>query len=133
MPTYTSNDNVQHGMPLGGIGAGKLEILPNGTWNAFTFLNNWSQPLGGGSGTSGLLGYHLGVWADGKAFLLQTVPLKNIPIVKNIRYEAVFPKLRMIYREPSLGLEVVLEVFSSFIPGDVKNSSLPACFFSAER
>ena len=60
--------NVSHsGVPLGGIGAGKMEILPNGLWNGFTFLNNWSHPLAGPAEFPGILGYHLGVFTEKKS------------------------------------------------------------------
>ncbi len=139
MPVYNSNDAVKHGVPFGGIGTGKFEITPQGLFNAFTVQNNWSQPLVGNDDCPGVLGYHLGFFVEGlsrnnkpekKAFLLQTVPIQNIPTVKNIRYEGYFPKARLYYEEPSLGVDVSLEVFSPLIPGDIKNSSLPAAIFN---
>ena len=60
MPRYTSHDNVKSGVPLGGIGAGKMEIMPNGSINFITFQNNWSVPLNGGAG--GILGFHFGIF-----------------------------------------------------------------------
>ena len=140
MPSFTSRDAVRSGMPLGGIGAGKLEIRPNGVFDAFTFLNNWSHPIAG-DGISGLLGYHLAVSAEPaertsgarrpkKAFLLQTAPVAGLPTVRAIRYEGSFPRVVLSYDEPSLDVAVTLEAFSPWIPGDVKNSSLPVVFFS---
>ena len=37
---YTSKDRLKSGLPLGGIGAGKIEILPNGGLDFFTVANN---------------------------------------------------------------------------------------------
>ncbi len=139
MPAYTAKDTVKSGVPFGGIGAGKMEILPNGLFNAFTFQNNWSDPIVGADGYPGILGYHFGIsveyGADGtpsgkKSFLLQTVPVLDIPIVRNIHYEGIFPRAALVYEEPDLGLEISLEVFSPWVPGDTKNSSLPAVFFN---
>jgi uncharacterized protein (DUF608 family) len=140
MPVFSSKENVKSGMPLGGIGAGKFEILPSGLWNGFTLQNNWSKPFRGTEEYPGILGYHLGVLAESadsnssgankKAYLLQTAPVLKCPILKSIRYEAVFPKATLYYEEPDLGLDLSLEVFSPWIPGDLKNSSLPAAFFS---
>lgn len=137
MPVYLASDRLTRGVPFGGIGAGKIEILPSGVFNAITFQNNWSDPLTGGGSTVGILGYHLGIWVerrDGKtssknAALLQTERVLRIPTVQNIRYEGVFPKATLHYRTQSLGLEVSLEAFSPWIPGDIKNSSLPVVFF----
>ncbi|MBI3252408.1 MAG: hypothetical protein HYZ52_03705 [Candidatus Omnitrophica bacterium] len=130
MPIYRSKDNVKFGVPLGGIGAGKLEILPSGVWNAFTFQNNWSRPLAGNAEYPGILGYHLGIHTPKKSFLLQTEPVGDIPLVREIEYEGVFPRATLRYREPGLGLQISLDVFSPWIPGDVKNSSLPGACFS---
>ncbi len=139
MPIYETKHQVKHGMPFGGIGAGKLEVTPQGLFNAFTFQNNWSTPLTGPDEYPGILGFHLGFFAEEKtrrgpsrrkAFLLQTVPVLKIPTVKNIRYNGVFPRATLCYEEPGLGLDVSLEIFSPWLPGDLKNSSLPAVFFN---
>ncbi|MFH0876763.1 MAG: hypothetical protein V1863_00880, partial [Candidatus Omnitrophota bacterium] len=64
MPNYTSDQNVKSGVPLGGIGAGKLEILPNGVLDSFTFLNNIHKPLTSQDSKSsqGILGFHSAVF-----------------------------------------------------------------------
>ncbi|HTL70293.1 MAG TPA: GH116 family glycosyl hydrolase [Candidatus Eisenbacteria bacterium] len=135
MTQFTAKDHVKSGVPLGGIGAGKLEILPNGLFNAFTMQNNWSKPVLGTDDYPGILGYHLAVWCRPlggrpKALLLQTVSVQNLPTARDVHFEGVFPRASLLFREPRLGLEVKLDVFSPWIPGDVKHSSLPACFFS---
>ncbi len=137
MPVYQTRDDVRMGVPLGGVGAGKLEVLPNGLFNSITFQNNWSNPIAGNGDYPGILGFHFGISAESpdgrqpkKAFLLQTAPVLNIPHIKNIRYEGVFPRATLTYEEPSLGLDVTLEVFSPWFPGDLKNSSLPSVFFT---
>ncbi len=137
MPVYYAEDKVKSGVPLGGMGAGKIEILPNGLFNAFTFQNNWSNPILGDDHYPGILGYHLGLSVQftknhhhtKKAFLLQTAPVLNIPTVHRIKYEGIFPRAKLWYEEPDLGLEISLETFSPWIPLDVKNSSLPVAFF----
>ena len=64
MPVFHSGKESLSGVPLGGIGAGKFELLPNGLFNSFTFLNNWSCPLNGRGEFPGVLGYHLGVFVE---------------------------------------------------------------------
>lgn len=125
----TSEDRIHSGVPLGGIGAGKLELTPDGLLNNFTFQNNWSDPLSGGVDYPGILGFHFGVRSGKKAALLQTIPLSDCPRVKRIRYEGIFPRVKLFYEHPDLGLQVEMEVYSPWLPGDVKNSSLPGCIF----
>ncbi len=138
MTLYRARDRASAGVPLGGIGAGKIELLPNGVFNAFTIQNNWSKPLSGGADYPGILGYHLGLRvrrgsgprARWRAVLLQTAPIRSIPTVRDIRYRGVFPRVEMEFIEPSLGLDVRLEAFSPWVPGDVRDSSLPAALFT---
>lgn len=125
----TSEDRLDSGVPLGGIGAGKLEITPKGLFTGFTFLNNWSQPLGGTPIYPGILGFHFAVRAGRSAALLQTVPVLDLPVWKKLRYEGLFPRARIIFEEPAWDLDGSLEAFSPWLPGDVKHSSLPACLF----
>lgn len=137
MPKYHSRDKWKGGVPLGGIGAGKLEILPNGLLNAFSFQNNWSRPLVGDQNYPGILGFHFGVRVESgkagrnisKAVLLQTEKIQDIPTVKNIRYDGKFPAATLVYDTQDLGISVSLEAFSAWIPGDVQHSSLPSVFF----
>ncbi len=133
MPVFTSKDKLKSGVPLGGIGAGKLELLPNGLFNGFSFQNNWSEPISGNGSYPGILGFHMGVSTDTpavkKAFLLQTVPVAGLTTIKHIRYNGIFPCVRLQYDEPRLGFELSLEAFSPWIPGETSASSLPASFF----
>ncbi|OGW81540.1 MAG: hypothetical protein A3C47_01940 [Omnitrophica bacterium RIFCSPHIGHO2_02_FULL_51_18] len=137
MPVYNGRDRVQGGVPLGGIGAGKFELLPNGLLNAFTFQNNWSHPVSGNGEYPGVLGFHFGVSVEfgrgkklyKKSYLLQAAMIPGISTLKPVRYEGIFPKAKLYYKIPGLDAEVCLEAFSSWIPGDAKNSSLPTAFF----
>lgn len=135
MPILSSSQKCRSGVPLGGIGAGKLEILPNGVWNAFTFLNNWGTPLSGNKAYPGVLGFHLGVFArrltekKGRAFLLQTVPLPGMRAVREIRYAGNFPEATLEFRHPDLPVEVTLQASGPFVPGDADGSSIPGARF----
>ncbi len=135
MPVYTSDQNVKSGVPLGGIGAGKLEILPNGMLDNFTFLNNIHNPLSSedSKGSKGILGFHFGIWIKDRgkktAKLLSTQGFSGISGVESIKYNGVFPFVNLDYEESSLPVKVTLEAFSSFIKGDEKKSAIPAAIF----
>ncbi len=137
MTLLSAKEGAKAGVPVGGIGAGKLEILPNGLLSNFTFLNNWPDPLAGPDGYPGVLGYHFGLAtgpASGegkrKARLLQTVPVSGLPVLSDIAYKGLFPRATLKYPVSALGLEATLDVFGSWMPQDVKRSSLPAAFFT---
>ncbi|NQT07256.1 MAG: hypothetical protein HQ575_06930 [Candidatus Omnitrophica bacterium] len=131
MPKYTSRDNVKSGVPLGGIGAGKMEIMPNGSINHITFQNNWSEPLVGGK--AGVLGFHFAVYTEaGKkrtAKFLQTSKIDSFPLIDSIEYDGSFPFARLKYKDKKIPLDIDLLSFSPFIPRNEKDSSIPgACF-----
>lgn len=124
---------LKSGLPLGGIGCGKFEILSNGLLDNFTIQNNAVNPLGSPDNT-GLLGFHFGAFIQTKnkkvAKLLQTQKLSHYPTVENIEYEAVFPFVKLSYKDKGLPVDISLEANSNFIPFNIKDSSLPAVFLS---
>lgn len=138
---YTSSDKLKSGLPLGGIGAGKIEILPNGTLDFFTFANNFDEPFTDNphpdkkrrSVAEGVIGYHFGISCEHKgkrvAKLLQTVKLADYPCIKRIEFEGLFPLAKLKYLDNQLPCRVGLEAFSPFIPGDSKNSAIPGAIF----
>lgn len=132
MPKYTSQDKVKSGVPLGGIGAGKMEIMSNGSINFITFQNNWSEPISGDK--SGILGFHFGIFTECEgtkvARLLQTNKINTFPLIDRIEYEGSFPFARLKYYDKKVPLEMELLSYSSFIPHNKKDSSLPGAFFS---
>lgn len=69
-------------------------------------------------------GYALGTashfWRVHKYFFIKSYP--------QIRYRAEYPFAYLSYDDPSLPVEVQLRAWTSFVPRDVKNSSLPGCF-----
>ncbi|MFH1753378.1 MAG: GH116 family glycosyl hydrolase [Candidatus Omnitrophota bacterium] len=132
MPKYTSRDKVRSGVPLGGIGAGKIEMMPTGAIDFITIQNNWSAPIRGASG-AGVLGFHFGIFTkcEGRkrSKLLQTARVNAFPHTAKIDYEGRFPISRLKYSDKDLPLKVELTCFSSLVPGNTKDSSLPGAFF----
>lgn len=135
MPIYTSDQNVKSGVPLGGIGAGKLEIMPSGVLDNFTFLNGAHKPLTceDPKNPTGIPGFHFAIFVKDKskkiAKVLQTPALTDCPSVESIKFNGSFPFAHLEYSDRDLPVEVELEAFTPFIRGDEKNSGLPSAFF----
>jgi uncharacterized protein (DUF608 family) len=135
MAKFNSTQFVKSGVPLGGIGAGKLEIMPQGVLDNFTFLNNFNKPLTNSpeGETIGVLGYHFGIYfKDNRkriAKLLQTVKINQYSSVDSINYEGEFPFAYLEYNDKDIPLKVHLQAFSPFIPHQEKNSCLPLAAF----
>lgn len=135
MPTYTSDQKVKSGVPLGGLGAGKLEILPNGLLDHFTFLSGCHNPVSSSADgmPQGILGFHFALMtADKKrstARWLQTVPMAEDPTVTRITYKGTFPFAELSYEDESLPVRCELEAYAPFVPKDEKDSGLPVAVF----
>lgn len=135
MPIYTSEQNIKSGVPLGGLGTGKLEVLSNGLLDHFTFLNNAHKPLVSADpkGVKGLPGFYFGIFVKDKGKktgrLLTTQPVSEVPGVERIKYNGSFPFAHLEYQDKELPVGVELEAFSPFVRGDEKNSGIPAAIF----
>lgn len=148
MPRYATGDRPgarpspwpRSGVPLGGIGAGKVEILPDGCLTNFTHQNNWDRPLGPATGLNGIdarVGNHFAVWArargDGAcrtiARMLHTVDVAGLPRVQAIEYTGAYPISHLAYVDAELPVNVRLDAFSPVSPGRVDDSAVPAAVF----
>ena len=142
MPHYTSHHRTGSGVPLGGLGAGKVEIMPDGCLTNFTHQNNWDRPLGDPSGLNAVdarVGNHFAVWArrrcDGGdrdtafARMLHTVDVGGLPGVQRIEHTGRVPlrPSRLCGTWSACGGAV--DAFSPIIPGDAESSSVPVAVF----
>ncbi|MDD5019993.1 MAG: GH116 family glycosyl hydrolase [Candidatus Omnitrophica bacterium] len=135
MPTYTSDQNVKSGIPLGGLGAGKMEIMPNGGLDHFTFLNSLHRPVVSSDPSSrkGILGFHFALFAATKkkkvSRILETQVPPDYSGVSSIVFDGRYPFARLQYRDEELPVRCELEAFSPLVPQDEKKSGTPAAIF----
>ncbi|BAB67724.1 putative glycosidase [Sulfurisphaera tokodaii str. 7] len=121
MVTYTDKDKLTSGVPLGGIGAGKIEIDNRARIVNVTIANNWINPI------KELKNFFIYIKPEeGEGFVLQK-GLSLFPQVEQIVYEGLYPFVFLRGRRK--GIEVNLTAFSSLIPHDIRNSTLPAVGF----
>jgi len=94
MPKYTSDQILRSGMPLGGIGAGKIEILPQGILDNFTGFNTHLPLPSGSKNSAGLLGFNFCIWAKDRnkkiSKLLQTSPVNGCSNVESVLLTVIF-------------------------------------------
>ena len=126
-----SNERWQSGVPLGGIGCGKLEILTDGGFGFFTGNNNWDRPTGR------LRGAFFAVYAQSgekkAARMLRLRDTDEYPGVTNIAgidYAGWFPTADLKYVDKELPAQISLHAWSPLIPNNIADSSLPAASFS---
>ncbi|BCU68026.1 hypothetical protein HS7_14630 [Sulfolobales archaeon HS-7] len=122
MVKVNSSFYVKGGMPLGGIGAGKIEITPRGELVNFNLGNNWSKPI------RKLEAFHILVKPEkGEPFLLQdpVTPFYYLPNLSTpLEGDMKYPIANLIAKRGDV--EARVTYFSALIPEDVDDSSLPA-------
>ncbi|BCU70026.1 GH116 family glycosyl hydrolase [Stygiolobus caldivivus] len=111
------------GVPIGSIGTGKIDFFKGLTIGNITILNNWSRPL------KTVRGFHI-VDLSTRTFL-QLDPAKSSEVKptvrtpKEVRADAFFPEVEYKIKDP----DFTIKVYSPFVPGDLKDSSLPVIVF----
>ncbi len=126
------------GVPLGGIGTGKIEILPNGGFHSVTVQNNCNAPFqnptsGAGPLTQGIYGFHFGLYTERRnrrgAWILQTERMRNYSRVDRIDYEGMWPKAALTYHKRGWTVEVRLEAMGPIRSNDMDGSARPGALF----
>ncbi len=138
------------GIPLGGLGTGSVEIRADGALHEWQIFNNppwsgqgapWNPPVASPVRPGDSL-FAIRVKQEQAPPLVRilrerkesearfTYILPYVRDVEEIRFRGEFPFAHLEYRDAALPLQVTLTAWSSFIPGDVKHSALPAALFT---
>lgn len=123
---YTTD--CRNGVPMGGIGAGKIELDGDGVFTAITINNNFDVPLYKTEGS------FFAVRWNGGAKLLQTVNYNPYPFptVKKVNFTGTFPSAVLRYPEDELPVRLSLRAFSPLVPNNVRDSAMPCVIFEFE-
>jgi non-lysosomal glucosylceramidase len=112
---------VESGVPLGGIGAGKVEINSKGKMVNLTIANNRSAP------TPWMRGFHVLVRPDDSEpfFMESGLPMKNFSKYEpeSMSYTGRYPFATLTAKKGNV--EATMEVFSPMIPHNLTDSSMP--------
>ena len=109
-------------LPVGGIGAGSIQIDGRGVRHVWQIFNNMTQaavphsffairvePKGGQAVTRAL----------------QTAPVGPFPAMKALRFRGEYPFGWFAFDDPGLPVTVTLEAYNPLIPLDLRNSAIP--------
>jgi non-lysosomal glucosylceramidase len=135
---YRRAENVSHGMPLGGVSTGFLNLETNGTFGLCSIFNS-GVPVRGplrapflGLYVSGNHSEEVG-WEkkEGKTWLLTSESVKDMLVIENaeeIHYWGHYPVADLEY-ETRAPVSIGMRAWTPFIPGDVLASNIPAAVF----
>ena len=123
---------MRSAVPLGGLGAGTIELRADGSLCDWNIFNN--SPGGGGGKVQledCLLGLRVRPEAGpARAWTVRTHPPHGLPSVLQIDYSGAFPVSRLRLRDPQLPLTVELYAYSELKIRDARASATPAVVFS---
>jgi non-lysosomal glucosylceramidase len=151
---FSDKARVRSGMAMGGIGAGYFELRKNGRFYDWNIFNNFPKETGPPftlpdgqleDRMAGLLFFEIRYQVEGEQPRIKLLQLNDslyegaemgiaftfpwIQAIESIEYSARFPLATLVFQDAEMPFDLRLEAWSSFIPHDVKNSSLPVVFF----
>ncbi len=116
--------HMPSGIPLGGMGCGKLEICEDGMFTAFTGNNNQDSPIFRMPGTF----IALGTKEQVKILRKDTMALPYEPM-ESVETDFLFPFAKLKATDPALPFTTHIEAFSPSIPYNAADSALPCTIF----
>jgi non-lysosomal glucosylceramidase len=123
---------MRSAVPLGGLGAGTVELRADGSLRDWNIFNN--SPGGGGGKVQldeALFGLRVQSEGDAaKGWTLRTHPPRGLPAIDEIEYSGAFPVSRLRFRDPQLPLGVTLYAYGTLKIRDARASAAPAILFS---
>ena len=119
---YRKENAVAHGMPLGGISTGFLDVDTDGTWGMSTLFNS-GVPVRGP-----LRLPFLGINVDGRTWVLTRKATVGTGNAEDIHYWGHYPIVDVEY-ETTAPVGAALRAWVPFIPGDAARSNTPAAVF----
>ncbi|MFA6109919.1 MAG: GH116 family glycosyl hydrolase [Candidatus Latescibacterota bacterium] len=114
------------GVPLGGIGTGKVELCRDGRFRNFSANNNQDMPFEEPCGLEGAylaVGTH--VPGGNQERVLATAPVDGLAPVPELQAEAGFPRMVLRADQALPGLDAEVTATAPLVPHDLRLSSLP--------
>jgi len=116
------------GVPLGGIGAGNVQFAPDGRFVRIG-MNNIHMPIAKSKAAFFALWSKTGGKSAAKQLVIGKHAQYGLNGVDHMAYTGLFPQAFLKPEVKGMGVTTTIHAWSSLIPHDVKNSSLPIVYF----
>ena len=110
------------GIPLGGIGCGKVDLCRDGRFRNFSANNNQDMPL---EEPAGLGGAYLAVTCAGETRSLASSPVADAQPCSELSFQGRFPQAELSAPDCLPGLQVTVTASGAFCPHDLRRSCIP--------
>ena len=125
---------MRSAVPLGGLGAGTVELRADGSLRDWNIFNN--SPGGGGQKVQleeAFFGLRVQPEGEsGRAWTVRTHPPCGLPAIRQLEYSGAFPAARLRLSDPGLPVAVDLYAYCEFHLRDPEASAAPAAVFSVD-
>jgi uncharacterized protein (DUF608 family) len=123
---------IRSSVPLGGLGAGTVELRGDGRFADWNIFNN--APASGDRKIQldeAFMGLRTQA-VDGDAFAttLRTHPPSDLPAIESIEYNGAFPVSRLRFHDRRLPIQATLYAYSEFHPRQSDRSATPCVLLS---
>ena len=121
-----STGNGRCGVPMGGIGAGKIELDEHGIMTAITINHNYELPIY--RTDASMFAAYAKVGDTSEAMVLQdeNISCNDLPLCDSIDFLGRFPRAELTYKKKDFPVNISLSAFSPLIERDEAMSSIPA-------
>lgn len=126
---------TSRGFPLGGIGTGGFSIFTDGGFGKFRTNHNWFQTIAEAEYPKGTF---FGIWVNSNEKKVAKIlrrdfqggkEFSNVNSIKHTHFQGRIPFFTLQFEDEDLPVDLQLSGFTSLIPHNVKDSSLPLAFF----
>ena len=114
-------------LPLGGIGAGSIQINGRGERAVWQIFNNHKHAFVPHS----FFAVAVRRPADKPVLrAMQTTPMGPFPAMKSLSFRGEYPFGWYKFEDPELPVKITMEAFSPLVPLDARNSAIPCAIFN---
>jgi len=110
------------GIPLGGIGTGRVDICRDGRFRNFSANNNQDMPL---EDPAGIAGAFLSVECGGDAVTLTSTPVNDAKHCASLAFDGRFPQAVLTAKNCLPGIDATVAATGMTAPHDLRRSSIP--------
>ena len=124
---------LETGLPLGGVGAGYIELMEDGTTGRLVVTNNWDRPVTDSQGLAWAVAVSDGKRVLGCALRGRSGPGRGVAVseraMQTLRFRGRFPQARLDYSDPDIPVDICLRAWTPFVPHDLDATSTPLAAF----
>ena len=110
------------GVPLGGIGGGRIDICRDGLFRNFSGNNNQDMPF---EDPAGIPGACFWIQKGNKRYSLTSSTMFEAAPSRNLSFTGRFPQARLAARSILPGLDITITATGMLCPHDLRRSSIP--------